>query len=96
MPGGTNIQRVMRDAQVRRWLWPGMVLSVAALLLAVMSIRMMRGEWGSALAGDKPGPEEFARWGTFWATTINAILLGAGALFVAVAKRAFPCPPLPP
>lgn len=84
MPGGTNFQRAFRDAEVRHWLWPGLALSVAALTLAIASFCLMHNEWWAALAGDKPGPEEFARWGTYWATTINALLLVSGSLFVMI------------
>jgi hypothetical protein len=82
MPAGTYFRKAWSDAEVRRWLGPGAVLAAAALTAAVLSFRMMRWEWWAALAGDKPGPEEFAKWGAYWATTINGVLLGAGALLV--------------
>ncbi len=80
----TNFKKALSDARVRHWLGPGLVLAVMALVLGILSYRMMRGEWWAALASDKPGPEDFARWGTYWAVTINAVLLGAGALSVAI------------
>lgn len=84
MPAEMTFKRALSDAQVRRWLWPGLVLAVSALVLAILSYRMMRNEWWAALADGKVGPNDFARWGTYWATSINAVLLGAGALFVAI------------
>ncbi len=78
------MKRALRDTQVQRWLGPGLVLTVMALVLGILSYRMMRGEWWAALDGAKPKPEDFGRWGTYWAVTINALILGAGALFVAI------------
>lgn len=84
MTAGDPTRTAWRDAQVLRWMWPGLALATGAIVLAVLSLRMMRDGWWAALAGDKPGPEDFARWGTYWATTINALLLGAGALFAMI------------